>query len=804
MTAGTLRVFLPAFVLLAALSASEAPDPLKFSLSVKGLAEAAKEHRNPGVLALAAGQPVELHVSVINSAKRGRQAKVQVRVITFAGNEVWTEELVQSFPPGRTEMVYRIFDKPGAPQEGQFLAQVLSASSTKSRTDRQSVPPKELANLVFGYFPDFQEIAEKPDAPILVLRDRKVVGRIKAERVWPKLPDYTRLDPILGQASDGALYAMFQENHYAEDGDTRAQRPTFVSSTDGGRTWKLRQVTLDPPAGNRIAVRAFGVTDEDHLFVAYSPALPDAGDSNLSHLRVARSTDRGKTWSNGVQVDISNYVRVQGLGRFYQGMAGEIWFNATLLGADKRELERSYDGLFRSRDGGKTWGDVSLNIPSSAECQLLRLASGRWLSTIRTSGRPGDTIGPDGKPMNLLGIQKLATYDKTATHFNAPFSVMFKRTFLAESDHGREWGNVRQLTSIIGDTPGELIQLPDGRVVFLYCRRYKPRDGVYARISHDQGRTWQPELLALRTAGGYSSSVVQEDGTIVSMLCWETIQAVRWQLPEQLAARRDESGDPSTLVKKPNSAEPPSQIHFLKTSTGVRFGLLGRKPPVPAATVFIFGNTIENNFSGIEIVPIVKRRGWLCVSLDSPLCGQNRNREPGEPADGLEAWRARIEAKDNFIPRFNRKVADVLDYLIAEGYTATDRVAVLGGSLGGFLAYHYAASDPRIKCAGGSFPLTDLGMMSEFNGMENDPLTRSLALVNQAGKFASRHFLLIIGDDDNRVGTDLAIAFARQVTRKSPKVNVQLHVLHARGHREPEGTLELTEAWLTKHLRGSK
>ena len=74
---------------------------------------------------------------------------------------------------------------------------------------------------------------EEQDAPILVLRDRKVVGRIDAERSWPKVPDYTRFDPIMGQASDGTVYSMFQENHngYSGKKDAWAQRRLWSAVT---------------------------------------------------------------------------------------------------------------------------------------------------------------------------------------------------------------------------------------------------------------------------------------------------------------------------------------------------------------------------------------------------------------------------------------------------------------------------------------------------------------------------------------------------------------------------------------------
>ena len=113
-----------------------------------------------------------------------------------------------------------------------------------------------------------------------------------------------------------------------------------------------------------------------------------------------------------------------------------------------------------------------------------------------------------------------------------------KRTFLAESADRLTWSRLRQMTTLVGDPPGELIQAPDGRVVFLYCHRYGPHPGVYARVSRDEGRTWGAELLALRhlSNGGYSSSTGLEDGTIVSMLGVSErgkVQVVRWRLPKR-------------------------------------------------------------------------------------------------------------------------------------------------------------------------------------------------------------------------------------------------------------------------------
>ena len=190
--------------------------------------------------------------------------------------------------------------------------------------------------------------------------------------------------------------------------------------------------------------------------------------------------------------------------------------------------------------------------------------------------------------------------------------------------------------------------------------------------------------------------------------------------------------------------------------------------------------------------------GYLCVTLNAPACGPDI--EPGEAKEVMDRWRHRIEARNNFILKFNKKVSKVLDYLIAEGYTDPGRVVALGGSMGAFIAFHYAASEPRVKCVVGQIPLTDLRVLSEFKGMENDPLTKSLDVRNLAEKFAGHNVLVIVGKEDRRISTDHAVAFAQRVSRVAKGADVEWHVLDGGHSLFIKGLGKLTEAWLTKHL----
>lgn len=206
--------------------------------------------------------------------------------------------------------------------------------------------------------------------------------------------------------------------------------------------------------------------------------------------------------------------------------------------------------------------------------------------------------------------------------------------------------------------------------------------------------------------------------------------------------------------------EPPVQV--LRTPAGVQFGLVGEKPARPAPTLFVFGLDFRSALAREANVAgsILAGHGFLSVSLDVPCHGADAR--PGEP-EGLSGWRARLEKGENFVSAFVSQVSAVREYLIREGYSDPARIAVAGTSRGGFVALHYAAADPAVRCAVGFAPVTDLLELSEFKGFLQPDAARRLSLSNVAGKLADRSVWITIGHRDVRVGTDAAVDFTRSV-----------------------------------------
>lgn len=255
---------------------------------------------------------------------------------------------------------------------------------------------------------------------------------------------------------------------------------------------------------------------------------------------------------------------------------------------------------------------------------------------------------------------------------------------------------------------------------------------------------------------------------------------------------------------EPAAANGPA-AQVLTTKTGVRYGLWPAKPKSPAPTVFILANSIEGTLNDAyfrQSGNLLAKHGYVCVSLDLPSHGLELRE--GEK-EGMLGWRKRCEQGENFVDEAVKKFSLVLDELIETKVTDPKKVAVCGTSRGGFMALHFAASDPRVACVATFGQLTDMTVLREFQGISPRDLADNLALQRHTARLAGRAIWMVIGDRDERVGTDLVIAFARSVTRESLKAKlpaqVELHVLaEPRGHSVPAGTAEQGGEWILRYM----
>jgi dienelactone hydrolase len=266
--------------------------------------------------------------------------------------------------------------------------------------------------------------------------------------------------------------------------------------------------------------------------------------------------------------------------------------------------------------------------------------------------------------------------------------------------------------------------------------------------------------------------------------------------------RRAALTSPAGLSPQPTT-EGDGNSRVQTTDSGIRFGIWPGKPGRPAPTLIFFGGAIEemlNDDYQRQCGNILADKGYITVLIDGPCEG--REIRPGEPG-GLEGWRYRLEHGDDFVPEVNARASELLDYLIARGYTDPDRIAACGISRGGFLAMHFAASEPRVRCAAVYCPVINLGTLQLwFKGAEQDPLVRSLDLMESADKLVGKPLWIVVGDQDRPVDTDYVIAFARKISRLSGQnARVELHVIaEPGGHTTPAGSDEKSAAWISQQF----
>jgi hypothetical protein len=272
-------------------------------------------------------------------------------------------------------------------------------------------------------------------------------------------------------------------------------RLDYVFSRDEGRTWSPPVTIVDSGIDDRNP--AFGQAADGALVVGYwhTTDYDEKGryDPRLNRpveTRVTRSPDGGRRWSPPERLPLaglewgSPYGKIVALpdGTLLMAIYGDRASSPGESTVSPGSNQESH--LYRSRDGGRTWGDVScIAAGGYNETALLRMPDGRLLAAVRGIG--GDT------------------------------------SVCASTDGGDTWSRPRRLLPE-NHHPADLLHLGGERVLFAFGYRL-PGFGVRAIVSEDGGRTFDPARAviladdAIDTDCGYPSSVLLDDGRVLTV-----------------------------------------------------------------------------------------------------------------------------------------------------------------------------------------------------------------------------------------------------------------------------------------------
>ncbi len=262
------------------------------------------------------------------------------------------------------------------------------------------------------------------------------------------------------------------------------------------------------------------------------------------------------------------------------------------------------------------------------------------------------------------------------------------------------------------------------------------------------------------------------------------------------------------ILARSESPAPAVEMTLLRLPNGERIGLIGAHPGQPSPTLFVLQGTLDvarADPAYSHVARLLAKHGYMSVLLDAP--GHGEDHRPTEPTE-LNAWRVRLDQGENFVANFNTRARAVLDYLVKERYTDPAQVAACGTSRGGFLAFHLAAAEPRIRCVGGIAPVTDLRALREFKPAQHPEAAEALSLIHVVPQLAGRPAWMCIGNNDGRVSTESAIAFSRALVqagaakvKDGETVPVDLVVNSSPGHRSSFHDHEILAEWMLEHMR---
>ncbi len=307
--------------------------------------------------------------------------------------------------------------------------------------------------------------------------------------------------PGVCRLANGDLLAVFYAGHDHMDWPRpdlpRRGRICVMRSTDEGKTWSKPKTLIDEPGGERdpsISQLKNGTV----ICSYYDTIWYEHG--RVCDLKTIRSFDNGKTWSEPPShVPAPWYTAKQrqdvidNAGPPAKSASNQkpIREKFKAINATTRPVRELSDGtlvlpiygqyddepyrcaLARSRDGGKTWGDISMISEEHHHCE------------------PDVIELPDSR---LLCIMRPCMCQVIST------------------DRGRTWSKPTRL--LRGEAPGLLLT----RSGILLCgHRERPGTRTGTILSTDFGKTWSQSRMIDFAGGAYPSFVELSDGRVLCL-----------------------------------------------------------------------------------------------------------------------------------------------------------------------------------------------------------------------------------------------------------------------------------------------
>jgi len=465
------------------------------------------------------GEPLGIDLVTYTTGPQEPSGDLTLSIETFEGRAVHTEKV--SCPDGGGLSTNKL--SLDFPLVGNYRGRVFSPAGEKidvaSHGYMFSVHP-----VIKGGFGDPEINPAKEDFQGILYSREGEVHELAAER--------TRLPLYAGEGSwnftitpENMIYLMAVDAKNVDSGE-------LMRTADGGRTWDVVKVT-----------RRVNSVLPDGSFLTWAV--------ENGRLLLRRSRDEGQTWES-LGDGLGPVASGAQTGPIVQLRDGSLVWPIGQARPGVNHVTYAH----RSTDDGKTWSQ-GYPICPTGEPSVIELASGRLLAVVRNNLEPHPDAWPVcledqyQDPWRLWMMQYgVAGYRLSASLPDGCSSVQ-KNVLLADSDDGGvTWTNVRDGSTGLGEMHGSAVELPDGRIVLMHVRRVPwLHGGERAKVSRDGGNTWDKETYYLSTVltyPEYSTNCVLppeladgKDGMILTVLGDRPhavggrrpglMQAVRWR-----------------------------------------------------------------------------------------------------------------------------------------------------------------------------------------------------------------------------------------------------------------------------------
>ncbi len=316
--------------------------------------------------------------------------------------------------------------------------------------------------------------------PAPAFAEHLVVCSGEAAGGYAAFPDVCRLP-------SGELVCVFYSGygHVSKPNDKwpKGGRIMAVRSSDEGRHWSAPTVAIDTAWDDRDPSVAC-LKDGTLIMNWFTPPADGASGERLA-VRLARSSDQGKTWSEPAKLELNSTKAFA-----CSTPVRQLGDGSLILGLYREEEGRSkaYGATIKSYDGGKTWKDLALigeksDVYLDAETDVVELGSGKLLAALRSSKTDMHFARSDDAGKSWGGVQSFGFKGHSPYFLRHSSGVILLAHrlpgtalhWLAPGDD--RWQGPVAIDTVIGAYPS-LVELPGGTV---YCVYYTEGPGSSIR-----------------------------------------------------------------------------------------------------------------------------------------------------------------------------------------------------------------------------------------------------------------------------------------------------------------------------------